>query len=122
MFLSGAQLSPENPMQGFANQRIHAAYQLMDDHLASNKWLAGDEFTAADTMSVYPVTTQRYWGPQISLEKYPNILRWLKDCSARPAYQRAMEKGDPDMVSFVEKRMGKRSRICIFSSLALLGV
>ncbi|KAL5405348.1 hypothetical protein PMIN04_012369 [Paraphaeosphaeria minitans] len=48
-------------------------------------------------MTVYTVTTQRYFGPNVSLAAYPNILRWLKDVSERPGYRRAMEKGDPEM-------------------------
>ncbi|KAF2444195.1 hypothetical protein P171DRAFT_494416 [Karstenula rhodostoma CBS 690.94] len=58
---------------------------------------AGADFTAADIMSVYTVTTQRYFGPHLKLAAYPNILRWLKDVSERPGYRRAMEKGDPEM-------------------------
>lgn len=102
--MEGAQLPQENMMLQFATQRTYAGLQLMDDRLKESKWLAGDEFTAADTMSVYPVTTQRYFGPQVSLKDYPNVLRWLKDCSERPAYQRAMEKGDPEMVCKVNRR------------------
>lgn len=33
----------------------------------------------------------------MSLKGYDNLLRWIKDCSERPAYKRAMEKGDPEM-------------------------
>ncbi|KAK3673551.1 hypothetical protein LTR78_006455 [Recurvomyces mirabilis] len=80
-----------------ANKRLEDAVQVMDDRLAETKWLAGSEFTAADVMSVYPVTTQRYFGPQMDFTPYKNVLRWLKDCGARPAYQKAMEKGDPEM-------------------------
>jgi glutathione S-transferase len=84
-------------MQQFANQRLDAGLKLMNERLQESQWLAGDEFTAADVMSVYAVTTQRYFGPQVSLAPYSGILRWLKDCSSRPAFQRAMEKGDPEM-------------------------
>lgn len=99
MFIEGSNLPQDSRMLGFATQRLHGALKVMDDRLKDNKWLAGDEFTAADTMSVYSVTTQRYFGPQVSLKEYPNIVRWLKDCAERPAYQKAMEKGDPEMVS-----------------------
>lgn len=111
MFLAGANVSEDNQMLGFATQRLNAALKIMDDRLKETKWLAGDEFTAADTMSLYPVTTQRYWA-KVGLEKYPNILRWIKDCSERPAYKKAMEKGDPDMVSFIKRRT-RLGRICI---------
>nr|POE86608.1 glutathione s-transferase 3 [Quercus suber] len=98
MFLSHANAPEGTMILQFASQRLHASLQLYDDRLKSNKWLAGDEFTAADIMSVYPLTTQRYFGPpNLSLKEYPNMLRWLQDCAARPAYQSAMQKSDPEM-------------------------
>ena len=48
-------------------------------------------------MTVYSLTTQRYGGAQANLVPYRNILRWLKDCSEREVYLRAMGKGDPEM-------------------------
>lgn len=80
----------------FVEARFDLNLKLLDDRLASNKWLAGPEFTAADIMSGYTLTTGR-WYAGFSLAKYPNILRWLKDVSARPAYQAAMEKSDPEL-------------------------
>ena len=98
MFLGATSDPPETTMiKQFARSRMDAAWQLLDDRLKESKWLAGDEFTICDVMSVYPPTTQRYWGPQDDLSKYTNLLRWLKDCTDRPAYKRAMEKGDPEM-------------------------
>ncbi|KJY02404.1 hypothetical protein TI39_contig54g00013 [Zymoseptoria brevis] len=64
MFVNNSGLAPDHPMQHFADQRLEAGLKLMDDRLKENKWLAGEEFTAADVMSVFSVTTQRYFGPQ----------------------------------------------------------
>ena len=50
----------------------------MDKQLETNKYLAGPELTAADVMTLYTVTTQRYWGPQLDLTPYKNILRWVQ--------------------------------------------
>lgn len=97
MFLQGAQAPKEAMMTKFAESRIAAAIQSVDDRLATNKWLAGDTFTAADIMSMFPLSTQRYYGPSYSLKTHSNVLRWLRDCAARPAFQKAMEKGDPEM-------------------------
>lgn len=69
----------------------------LDNHLAKNKWLVGEDFTVADIMTTYSLTSKRYFGPRISYAEYKNILRYLKDIGDRPAYQRAMEKGDPEM-------------------------
>ena len=74
----------------FREARLHAALRAMEERLKESKWLAGEEFTAADVMPVWTLTTQRYWGPLLDLSKYPSIVRWLKDIGARPAYQRAV--------------------------------
>jgi glutathione S-transferase len=98
MFLSHAEgVSNDSMIAQFSRGRLEAALKHVDGRLRDNKWLAGDAFTLADIMTVYIVTTQRYWGPQVSLRGHDNLLRWLKDCEARPAYQRAMQKGDPEM-------------------------
>jgi len=52
--------------------------------------------TAADIMMVFTLTTMRYFNPY-SLARYPNILAYLQRIGDRPAYRRAMEKGDPGM-------------------------
>lgn len=70
--------------------RLHGALSTMESRLAESKWLAGDEFTVADIMPVWSLTTQRYWGPALDLSGYPNIVRWLQDIGARPGYQRAV--------------------------------
>lgn len=97
MFLAAAQLPSDHPLIGGASARIHTALRTLNDRLSSSKYLAGEELTAADTMTLYCTSTQRYWGPQINLGEYKHILRWMKDCGERPAYQRAMAKGDPEM-------------------------
>lgn len=84
---------PDEAMQKFREARLHGAIQVMDQRLAESKWLAGEDFTAADIMTMYSLTTQRYWGP-VDLSSYPNILRWMQDVAARPGYQRAVS-GDP---------------------------
>ena len=74
----------------FRAARLHAALNTMEERLQGSKWLAGEEFTVADVMPVWTLTTQRYWGPLLDLSKYPSIVRWLGDIGARPAYQRAV--------------------------------
>lgn len=70
----------------------------VDARLAGSRWLAGEGFfSAADVMTAYSLTTQRYFGPALDLGPYPHVLRWLGDVAARPAYRRAMARGDPDM-------------------------
>ena len=97
MFMQLAEVPDDKPPKQFADEHLHKMLQQTDDRLKDNKWLAGLEFTAADIMSVYGITTQRYFGPQVSLAPYNNILRWLQDCSQRDGYRRTLDAGDPEM-------------------------
>ena len=64
--------------------------------LAKVDYFAGTEFTTADIMIVFSLTTMRLFLP-FGLAPYPAILGYLKRIGAREAYRRAMHKGDPDM-------------------------
>ncbi len=47
-------------------------------------------------MTVFSLTTMRLFKPY-DLSPWPNILAYLQRVGARPAYQRAMQKSDPDL-------------------------
>ncbi|KAL3455714.1 glutathione S-transferase [Aspergillus heterothallicus] len=96
MTLKMAGLDAENQMVKYSQDRLDKALKILDDRLASNTWLAGEEFTAADVMMVFPLTTGRYFA-SFSLGAYPNILAFLKRVGEREAYRRAMQKGDPGL-------------------------
>lgn len=68
----------------------------IDQRLSEVPWLAGEEFTAADIMTVFSLTVMRCFY-QYDLGPYSNILAYLKRVSERPAYLRAMQKGDADL-------------------------
>lgn len=97
MLLSLVKAPADHMMVQYVNAGMHRCLKILDTHLEDHKWLAGDDFTAADCMIVYSLTTKRYYGPLVSYESYPNVVRYLKDIGERPAYRRAMEKGDPEM-------------------------
>jgi glutathione S-transferase len=77
-------------------KRVDENFEAMDARLAKFPYLAGDEFTAADCMSVFSLTTLRLFNPY-SLEPYPNIVKYLERISQRAAYKRALAKGDPGL-------------------------
>ncbi|KAL5415659.1 hypothetical protein PMIN04_008479 [Paraphaeosphaeria minitans] len=77
------------------DERVKRAVGHLNNCLQSNDYLAGDEFTAADVMATWCFTTMRRFMP-MDLTEYPGITAWLKRVTARPAYQRAMTKCDPD--------------------------
>lgn len=82
-------------LTGFMEERVNRAFKMLDTRLESNIWLAGDDFTVADIMMLHPLTTQRLFQP-IDLSPYPHILSYLDRIAARPAFQRAVKKTDPE--------------------------
>ena len=67
---------------------------MYETHLATNDYLAGAQFTAADIMNLFPFTRGQAFMP-FDLSKRPAISRWIERLTARPAYQRAMAKAEP---------------------------
>lgn len=47
-------------------------------------------------MMLFPLTTGRVFVPR-DLAPFPNIRAYLQRIGARPAFQRAMAKADPDL-------------------------
>jgi len=66
---------------------------VLDQHLAQARYLAGDEYTLAD-MATWPwygalVKGLMYGaGEFLAVETYKNVLRWADEIAARPAVQR----------------------------------
>ncbi|KAL0944957.1 putative glutathione s-transferase [Colletotrichum truncatum] len=79
------------------HEKIHSILKLVDDRLANHKWLAGENLSAADIMTVFSLTTMRGFYPVLDLSQHKNILRYLKDVADRPAYREALKKGDKGM-------------------------
>ena len=96
MIVRAARLPADHPVMKSTNARMETVLGLLESRLGQVAWLAGDEFTAADIMSVFSLTTMRTFMP-FDLWSHPNILRYLKRVGARKAYRDAMAKGDPDL-------------------------
>ena len=96
MVVNRLKLEADNPMMQAMRGRLERALSLVEARLAEAEYLAGGEFTAADIMAVFSLTTMRYFTP-VDLAPYPNILAYLQRIADRPAYQRAMAKADPGM-------------------------
>jgi glutathione S-transferase len=89
-------LKEGNPIIAMLNARSDRAFSLVEKRLGGADYFAGKDFTAADIMMLFPLTTMRAF-VQKDLAAFPNIKAYLKRVGARPAYQRAMQKGDPEM-------------------------
>ena len=64
----------------------------LDSEVAQREYFVGDELTAADIQLSFAIQATRLL---YGLEKFPNLARFLTRVQARPAYQRALEKGGP---------------------------
>ena len=69
---------------------------MIDRRLAEAEWFAGDRFTAADIMMVFPLSTMRLFS-KLDLSDRPNIVAYLARIGERPPYRYAMQKGDPGL-------------------------
>mgnify|MGYP001806034432 CR=1 FL=1 len=63
-------------------------YGVLDKHLATNTYLAGDEYTIAD-MATYPWAARHEYH-QVDLVAFPNVKRWYDAIGARPAVKKGM--------------------------------
>ncbi|MGP8123391.1 MAG: glutathione S-transferase family protein [Xanthobacteraceae bacterium] len=64
-----------------------------EGELSKSEWFAGADFTAADIQMSFPLeaaSARGVLGPD-----HPKCLAFLQRIHARPAYQRALEKGGP---------------------------
>lgn len=78
----------------FTVRAFTQSLEILDERLKKSTWLAGEEFTAADVMIVFSLTTMRLFVPY-SLEGYDSILGFLKKVTEREAYKTSRGKGDP---------------------------
>ena len=96
MMLNRLKLADDDPVLAVAKARLDRAFDLVESRCGEAEYLAGNAFTTADIMMGFSLTTMRYFQPY-DLARCPNIVRYLARIGARPAYQRAMAKGDPGM-------------------------
>ncbi len=96
MILNRLALADDNAMLQATRARVDRSFDLVDARLGEADHLAGREFTTADIMMVFSLTTMRYFLPY-DIGRCRNIVRYLAAIGQRPAYRRAMEKGDPGM-------------------------
>ncbi|HMD74433.1 MAG TPA: glutathione S-transferase [Steroidobacteraceae bacterium] len=77
----------------FIGPQLKLHLDFMESELAHNTWFAGPEFTAADVQLSYPLEAAV---ARAGLDaSRPHLIAFLKSIHARPAYQRALQRGGP---------------------------
>ena len=77
----------------FVQPNIDNQLAYMEAELDKNKWFAGNEFSAADIQMSFPLEAA---ASRAGLDaRLPKLTAFLQRIHARPAYQRALERGGP---------------------------
>ncbi|SEA75583.1 glutathione S-transferase [Variovorax sp. YR216] len=77
----------------FVMPNIRAHLDFMEAELGKSQWFAGDSFTGADIQMSFPVEAAAARGGLDASR--PRLMAYLERIHARPAYQRALERGGP---------------------------
>jgi len=76
---------------------VQTALAFMNEHLASHPWFAGEHLTMADFQMSFAV--EAALARSGNEGAWPHLLAYRQRMHARPAYQRALDKGGPVVMS-----------------------
>ena len=76
----------------FIQPQIDQHLAFMEAELQGRDWFAGPEFTAADVQMSFPLEAAKARAG-LTPQTHPRLADWLARIHARPAYQRAIERG-----------------------------
>jgi len=77
----------------FTDPEIARHVSFIEGELEGRQWLVGDEVTAADVQMSFPL--EALLGRAGGVGSHPRISGLVERMRARPAYQRALERGGP---------------------------
>lgn len=80
-------------MSSFVQPNIDGQLAFMEQELGARPWFAGEDFSAADVQMSFPLEAAAARGGLDA--RYPRLTAFLQRIHARPAYQRALERGGP---------------------------
>jgi glutathione S-transferase len=96
--LAGGEPGADNLMMTTTLRREEGLYQALEQRLGESEYLGGAEFSCADVMSVFNLTSLAALGARAVDDNMPNTLAYIERVTARPAYQKAMSIAGPDAV------------------------
>jgi glutathione S-transferase len=94
LVLSRVKEAAASPVTARMRERMKQMLSFVDAEFGGGPWFAGEAFTAADVMMVFPFTTLRNF-LDYDLAPYANIVAYLARVGARPAYRKAMSLAGP---------------------------
>ena len=92
---TGAELGEGNLMLTTTGRREEGLYRALEERLAESPYLGGPEFSCADIMSAFNLTSLGMLGAREIDDSMPNTRDYVERVTARPAYQKAMSIAGP---------------------------
>lgn len=78
--------------RAYIDKQLAPHKQMIETHLASHSWFAGQRFSIADIQMSFPLLALTSRG---GLDAMPATQQWLQKVQMRAAWQRAIEQGGP---------------------------
>jgi len=91
----GAAPGADNPMMAPTQRREDGIYRALEQRLGESQYLGGPQFSCADIMSMFNLTSLAMLGARAIDDKLPNTSAYVERVAARPAYQKAMAIAGP---------------------------
>jgi glutathione S-transferase len=91
---AGAARSDGGPVAGVLQRREDGYYRFLDQQLGKHPYVAGPDFTCADIMVTFNLTSLSRFGGR-TIDDLPNVLAYVGRITRRPAYAKAMAIAGP---------------------------
>lgn len=95
---TGIDPAADNVMMTTTLRREDGIYRALEERLGQSPYLGGREFSCADIMSMFNLTSLAMLGARAIDESLPNTKAYVERVTARPAYQKAMSIAGPGAV------------------------
>jgi len=92
---TGVEQGPDNLMMTTTLRREEGIYRALEQRLGESDYLGGKDFSCADIMSMFNLTTLGMLGARAIDDSLPNTKAYVERVSARPAYQKSMAIAGP---------------------------
>lgn len=93
---TGAEPGMDNPMMATTMRHEDGIYNALEQRLGESEYLGGPQFSCADIMSMFNLTSLAMLGARAVDDSLPNTQAYLQRVTSRPAYQKAMAIAGPE--------------------------
>ncbi|MDE0949870.1 MAG: glutathione S-transferase [Halioglobus sp.] len=92
----GVEFTDDNLIMTTTQRREDGIYSALEQRLGASDYLGGPDFSCADIMSMFNLTSLAMLGARTIDEATPNTKNYLDRVTARPAYKKAMAIAGPE--------------------------